>query len=270
MAYDINKTLEQMEESLKNVDSARKQVENTVNASNELTQTVNKHMDVVKKLYNEAHKWQDELKQLQMVLSSQTQDVITNLDTSCDTISKSFKTSTEGTLERFNTQNVALAQRVKELHSLCQEVKSAMAEVSAIKDALDNIADDLTKSHKELNEALANIIESVAELPATIEGYIENTAKQLIESNQAIDRKIGDAMSKSDLIIKQIDTLAISTVNVQTSCGNIQSSCNNISSSINDVKNSIVELQDSTIKSLNINRWIFIVGFIIIVILHFI
>ena len=36
MPYDINAALERLEKNLQNLDSARKQVENTVNASNNL------------------------------------------------------------------------------------------------------------------------------------------------------------------------------------------------------------------------------------------
>lgn len=40
MAYDINATLERLEQNLKQLDSARKQVETTVQASEELQNAV--------------------------------------------------------------------------------------------------------------------------------------------------------------------------------------------------------------------------------------
>ena len=49
MPYDINATLERLEQNLKDLDSARKQVENTVNASNELRQTVSDYVESITK-----------------------------------------------------------------------------------------------------------------------------------------------------------------------------------------------------------------------------
>ena len=49
MPYDINTALERLEKNLQNLDSAREQVENTVNASNDLRQIVRDYIGIFRK-----------------------------------------------------------------------------------------------------------------------------------------------------------------------------------------------------------------------------
>ena len=126
MPYDINATLERLEQNLKDLDSARKQVENTVNASNELRQTVSDYVESITNLRNEIIEWEGQLKQSQEGLSTQVQNAFTTLKASCDTISAGFKSSTDKTLSKFSEQNTILTERVNELNTLRQELKSAV------------------------------------------------------------------------------------------------------------------------------------------------
>ena len=114
MPYDINATLERLEQNLKDLDSARKQVENTVNASNELRQTVSDYVESITNLRNEIIEWEEQLKQSQEGLSTQVQAAFTTLKAACDTISAGFKSSTDKTLSKFSEQTTILTERVKE------------------------------------------------------------------------------------------------------------------------------------------------------------
>ena len=95
MPYDINATLERLEQNLKDLDSSRKQVENTVNASNELRQTVSDYVESITNLRNEITEWEEQLKQSQEGLATHVQNAFATLKDSCDTISAGFKSSTD-------------------------------------------------------------------------------------------------------------------------------------------------------------------------------
>ena len=263
MPYDINATLERLEQNLKDLDSARKQVENTVNASNELRQTVSDYVESITNLRNEIIEWEEQLKQSQEGLSTQVQAAFTTLKAACDTISAGFKSSTDKTLSKFSEQNTILTERVKELNTLRQELKSAMSEITTIKYTLEKLTTVLTESQQGQDQALANIIGKVAELPVTVKGYTDDVVQQMEERHRAFSQKLEDAISKADAALQKLDSL-------MGACSKVQTTCDNIKGSVDDVKTAVTALNDSLSKSININRWILIAGIITLAILHFI
>lgn len=263
MPYDINASLERLEQNLKDLDSARKQVENTVKASNELRQTVNDYVKSITNLRNEILEWEEQLKQSQDGLSDQMQNAFTTLKASCDTISANFKSLTDKTLSNFSEQNTILTERVNELNTLRQELKSAMSEISIVKDALTNLTRVLTESQQGQDQALSNIIGKVAELPVTVKGYTDDVVQQMEERHRVYTQKIEELISKAESITQKLD-------NVLTACSNIQHTCDDIKTSVSEVKESVVAKYESLAKSVNINRWILLAGIVILVVLHFI
>src|SRR5574344_2112837 len=61
MAYDINATLERLEQGINEIDSARMQVQNTVLASNELQATVAGYVSSINKFVGEIKEWEKHL-----------------------------------------------------------------------------------------------------------------------------------------------------------------------------------------------------------------
>lgn len=263
MPYDINTTLERLAKNLKDLDSARKQVENTVNASNDLRQTVSDYVESITYLRNEIMEWEEQLKQSQVDLSAEVQNAFTTLKASCDTISTGFKSSTDKTLSRFSEQNTMLTERVNELNSLRQELKSAMSDITIVKDTLAKMTMVLTESQQGQDQALTNIIGKVAALPVTVKGYTDDVVQQMEERNRAFSQKFEVTISKADAALQKLDSIT-------GACSKVQTTCDNIKGSVDDVKNAVTALNDSLSKSININRWILIAGIIILAILHFI
>lgn len=263
MPYDINATLERLVKNLKDLDSARKQVENTVNASNELRQAVSDYVESITYLRNEIMEWEEQLKQSQVDLSAEVQNAFTTLKASCDTISTGFKSSTDKTLSRFSEQNTILTERVNELNTLRQELKSAMSDITIVKDTLTKMTMVLTESQQGQDQALTNIIGKVAALPVTVKGYTDDVVQQMEERNRAFSQKFEVTISKADAALQKLDSIT-------GACSKVQTTCDNIKGSVDDVKNAVTALNDSLSKSININRWILIAGIIILAILHFI
>lgn len=263
MPYDVNATLERLSKNLNELDSARKQVENTVNASNELRQTVSAYVESITNLRNEITEWEEQLKQSQEGLSTQVQNAFATLKESCDTISAGFKSSTDKTLSRFSEHNTILTERVNELNTLRQELKSTMSDITIIKDTLAKMTMVLTESQQGQDQALTNIIGKVAALPVTVKGYTDDVVQQMDERHRAFSQKLEDAISKADAALQKLDILT-------GACSKVQITCDNIKGAVDDVKTAVTTLNDSLSKSININRWILIAGIIILVILHFI
>ena len=262
MPYDINTALERLEKNLQNLDSAREQVENTVNASNNLRQIVRDYIESVTELRGDIQEWEKQLKQSQDNLSSKVQDTFTTLETSCDAISAKFKSSTNETLNKFSEQNVILGERVDELIILRKELKSAMSEIVTIKDTLAQLTMVFNRSKENQDQALSNIIGRVAELPVTVKGYTDGVAQQMDERHREFCKKIDDSITKTEIVIQKLDSLT-------EAYSNIQKTYDDIKASVSDVNNMVATHYDSLSKSIKINRWIIIAGIIILVALHF-
>ena len=266
MPYDINAALERLEQNLRNLDSARKQVENTVNASNELRQTVSDYVESITNLRNQIVEWEEQVMQSQEGLSTQGQDVIRTLEASCDTISAEFMSSTDKTLSKFSEQNTILTERVNELNTLRQELKTAMSEITTIKDTLANLTRVLTESQHEQHQqhqVLANIIGKVEELPVKVKDYTDDVVRQMAERHMTLSQKTEDIISKAGAALQKLDSLTLAYSKVQTTCDSIKDS-------VDDVKSVVTTMNDSLSKSININRWILIAGIVFLAILHFI
>ena len=262
MPYDINTALKRLEKNLQNLDSAREQVENTVNASNNLRQIVRDYIKSITELRSDILEWEKQLKQSQDNLSSKVQDTFTTLETSCDAISAKLKSSTNETLNKFSKQNIILGERVDELIILRKDLKSAMSEIGTIKDTLAQLTMVFNRSKENQDQALSNIIGRVAELPVTVKGYTDGVAQQMDERHKEFCKKIDDSITKTEIVIQKLDSLTEAYLNIQKTCDDIKNS-------VGDINNLVTTHYGFLSKSININRWIVFVGIIILVALHF-
>ena len=230
MPYDINAALERLEKNLQNLDSAREQVENTVNASNNLKQIVIDYIESITELRSDIQEWEEQLKQSQDGLFTRAQDTFAVLKTSCDTISAEFKSSTNNTLNKFSEQTIIFTERVDKLITLCEVFKSSISEINTIKDTLIELATAFNKSKENQDQTLSNIIGRITELPVTVKGYTDWIARQMDERHREFCQKIDDSITKTEIIIQKLDSLT-------KTCDNIQKICSDIKISIDDVKN---------------------------------
>lgn len=263
MEYDINAALKRLEKNLQDLDSARKQVEETVNASNELCKIVREYVKSVKDFRDELFRWAKELRRSQGDFSAQVQNAINTLKETCDTISVGFKSSTDEILSEFSEQNKILTKRVDELKTVRQELREAISEIIRIRDVLSDLANALLASQQEQTQILEDILGRVSELPTIIKGHKDDVVQQMDERHRALIQKVEDSISKTEYVIQKLDSL-------MATCANINQSCDAIKTSVSEVKSSVVTLQKSLSKSININRWILIGGIIILAALHFI
>ena len=68
------------------------------------------------------------------------------------------------------------------------------------------------------DQALANIIGKVAELPVTDKGYTDDVVQQMEERHRAFSQKLEDAISKADAALQKLDSLTGACSKVQTTC----------------------------------------------------
>jgi chromosome segregation ATPase len=270
MAYDVNSALERLEQNLTQLDSARKQVEKTVHASNDLQTIVAGYVASINKLVGEIKEWEKSLEGIQIKFSESANKALTDMKASCEKISTDFSASVDDSIKKFSEQNSLLEKKVKEMDALRDEIKSATKEIQTVKDLLSNISKDLKDSQNKQDETLNNISQVVSGLPETMKGHTDKIIEQANDAKKDLKAILDETKPIITGIDGKADSLAQSITTLQTSVGSVKSSCDKIKSTLDGIKEEIEAVKNATAKSININRWIIIAGFIILIALHFI
>ena len=287
MAHDINSALERLEKNLSELDSARSQVMQSVNASNDLLKMVTQYVAAVKKLAASLEEWESSLSGRESELHGELGSAIASIKQTCtdiisafkvdvDKATLDFKNDTGKTLEKFAEQNDKLAERVTELVALREQIKKATEEIKSVKSALNEILKELKDSQDEQDATLEDLKAKVSGLNEKIENSKVAVLQAIAHSEQSLSAILNQTNEKIDVISGKADALASNVASLTTICQNIdtlvQSSTNSITSTINKAKDEVISaIQESkaeTIKATNINRWLIVGGIIILAILQ--
>lgn len=262
MAYDINTALEKLEENLKNLDSARKQVETTVKASNDLLSVVSRYTTSVKELCERLKVWEDDLRTRGTELGSEVKQAIAQINNSCGEIMTSFSTKvngatsafesgTKGTLDQFVDQNNKLSKKVEELNSFKSVIENAAKQIDAVKETLEQISKDLKESQEGQDKMLEDIKQIVSSLPDTIQNGLGSVLQAISDLRKTLGDILSQMNGKIDTINGKADTLATNIIATKT-----------------DLTKMVKDTKEEITKSSNTNRIILIVGIIIIVLIQ--
>ena len=173
MAYDINAALERLEKNLSEVESAKKQVEETIATSESLQQIIGRYSDSLVELNKEITKFIAEVHNYQSLKTSELDTAIKKIMTSCEAVISKFnvdvKSSTDAfnakfseAITKFGSENNNLAEQVTKLSSLHGTLKDATSEIKEIERKLDEIAKNLKDSQAEQDRTLDNIKSSLS------------------------------------------------------------------------------------------------------------
>ena len=274
----INQALLQLEKDLQSINTAREQVESTVKASTELQKVVGEYVSSVKKLCIGLKSWEDDLSSRGAALSGEFERAVSQINISCTAVITAFnssvektinefKSKSEGTIKEFADQNAILTERVLELNKLRDEIKTATAEIQSIKENLAQISKDLKESQDGQDAVLNHIKQTVSEIP----GIINNNANSVIERidslNHGLSADIASLQGKTDNLNSELSS-------VKSLCHDIKSATDRLNSNLQSSKESLLSemarSKEETLKSANINRWLIVVGVIILSILQFV
>ena len=274
----INQALMQLEKDLQSINSAREQVDSTVKASTELQKVVGEYVTSVKKLCIGLKAWEDDLSSRGAALSGEFERAVSQINTSCTTVITTFNSSveksineftskSENAIEMFTSQNAILTERVQELNKLRDEIKTATAEIQSIKEGLTQISKDLKESQDGQDAVLNDIKQTVSKIPDIINNNANNFIERIESLKQGLSADIASLQGKADNLNSELST-------VKSLCHDIKSATDRLNSNLQSSKESllseITRSKEETLKSANINRWLTIAAFIILVIIHFI
>ena len=271
MEDKINQALVQLENELQGIVSAREQVEKTVKSSTDLQKVVGEYVSSVKTLCVGLQVWEKDLEARETSLSAEFESSITHLNSLCTAITTAFhtdvvkigtefKTKTETTLSQFVEQNIKLSEKVLALDTLSNEIKKAIDEIKPIKESLTQLSKELKDSQKNQDIVLGDIKQKVTEIPDTIELYTDGITEKLETIYQAHKTILDGINTKIDLLNEKADNLKNATAQLQSI----------LQSTSESITNAISSSKEETAKAININRWIIIIGIIILAVLQII
>lgn len=278
MKDKINEALLQLENDLQEIDSAKKQVEKTVDASIALQTEVRSYVDAVNEM---------------CVKVKNT--------------ANNFKTNTESSLKDFKEQNDILTERVNELNNLREEIEKAAKEINTLKDTLAQISKDLKDSQEaqdavlnEIKQKVHEVSDAIANKANRIINMIESFSKEVSSGIRSLherfdnqDAVLNDIKQKVLIALESIENLSNRLVNkieslsqeIKSGIRSLHERLDNLGSALSQmeqniksdlqsstdiIKSTIEESNKQTAKNININRWIIIVGIILLAILHFV
>lgn len=263
MAYDINSALERLENNLKDIDSARLQVEKTITSSNNLQSTISSFVKSLKSLHGDVENLIADLERYQTLKKSDLEASVDNFKSSCDSAisafnnsielsSSTFKTKMDATLSSIQGESTKLATQVKELIALKDTLNSSTNATKGLENKLDTVSRDINQSLKNQDTVLSSI-KTIA----------DNTKVQIGSIVSMLESNFASLNSDAKSIIDNTNTIISKQAELKETCGKIESELDLIKKSTEAIFNSLN-------KDIKMNRMLIIIGIIILVALQFV
>ena len=277
MPYDINTSLERLEQSLKDIESAKNQVEKTVKTSNELQGVVAGYVSSLDSLLANVKDWVKEISSFQGSNITGIEKTIVNIQKSCDKmiekftnstdkVSDNLKQKTEEELSKFESANTKLTSQVDKLAKLDEHLKSATSAIDSVKDKLGEVLKEL-KDSQNTQDNLLEAIQKGQEGLAEKNKDIHTLCDEIMKSLSKVSRAIEDVDSTANDSLKEI--LGLKKV-CETYTEQINSAISILDEKVSALSNQSDTATKALEKSLNINRWIVIAGVVLLAVLIFV
>ena len=270
MAYDINAALERLETNLAEVESAKKQVEETIATSESLQQIIGRYSESLSSMGKDISAFIEEIRNYQGNKTSELDSAVDTIKTSCDCVInkfnaevklaiKSFDEKLSETIVKFGSENDKLQIQVNKLNSLQDVLNKATKEVNEVGKKVDILATELKTSQ---DKTLASVKSSLEVLPSSVKSH----ATAIVEE---VNNHASDLKTKSEEIIEDVSKAIQKLDNQNSVLTETKKLCDDIKGDIGNLKDSIDAQFESMRSTININRWILIIGLLALMTLIF-
>lgn len=273
MAYDINAALERLETNLAEVESAKKQVDETIATSESLQQIIGRYSESLSSMGKDISAFIEEIRNYQGNKTSELDSAVDTIKTSCDCVInkfnaevklaiKSFDEKLSETIVKFSSENEKLRIQVNKLNSLQDVLNKATKEVNEVEKKVDILATELKTSQDSQNITLASVKSSLEVLPSSVKSH----AAAIVEE---VKNHASDLRTKSEEIIEDVSKAIQKLDNQNSVLAGTKELCDGIKGDIENLKGSIDAQFELTRSVININRWILIIGLLALMTLIF-
>lgn len=274
MAYDINAALERLENNLVEVESAKKQVEETIATSESLQQIIGRYTDTLNAMGKDVSSFIEEICNYQDINTSELSSVVDALKTSCEcvinkfnadvnTAIKNFDEKITETIVKFGSENEKLQIQINKLNSLKDVLNGATKELNEIGKKVDTLAIELKNCQSEQDVMLTSIKSEIDVLPSSVKSHAEAIVEEVKSNASDLKTKSEEIIGDVSKAIKKLDN----QISVITETKGL---CNGIKTDLKNLKGSIDSQFKTMKKAIIINRLIAIIGILTLIVLHFI
>lgn len=181
---EINNILETLKTSLQNVDSARLQTEKTVNAYNELQETVRGYILSIEQSVEALNNMLEIYKRSKTMLENDVNDAIKTVVEKSDHMIFNLEKSVEYSI---NTFNVNMENHMKTLESSIYLLSHENNKLINLKNNIDILSEELTKFKSDINDAGTNIEKRIIDNHGFLVGLTYETHKVENTVNKGFD-----------------------------------------------------------------------------------
>lgn len=267
MEERIHQSLLQLENDLKDLNSAREQVEAVVEAHKSLKESVEKYVSILANLQTDSNEllkeitteYKDNLEKTKLLIKdfgTKCGEIIVSFDEKTTEISAALQTSINNAVNAFDEKIQKLNSSIESLKKLYESFENSIKTIEETKATLDKILEELISSQKTQDEILDTIKNELHQLASQTKEEFSKMDVLIQKSEQRIKESVSTA---TDLITDCINNVGKEVQNNGNNITQIQNVQNQQLSiltgainSINNIAQSISELS-SDLKNTNNN-----------------
>lgn len=281
---ELFQVIEQLKNTLSDVASARQQVEDVISAYTHTNTEINFYIENFERIEVGISAVIELLSNNKAAIEQQATAIISEFKKSCTSIVEDIKKELTASVGQFdvevNRNIVNITMQIKSLETVVDNAAKLASITEIISDSTNKTVDsvntikqELNASQKIQNDAIKHIGDTLMSVLYQVQSsstLLDNITKSLIEQEKQLVVQRQNLDAYSNFAKQAINTLLADTNKIGTLCDNVKTSISHTQQAIDSLKK-IVEDNSTRISKENIiNRWLLILCFIILVIIHFV
>ncbi len=281
---ELFQVIEQLKNTLSDVASARQQVEDVISAYTHTNTEINFYIENFERIEVGISAVIELLSNNKAAIEQQATAIVSEFKKSCTSIVEDIKKELTASVGQFdvevNRNIVNITMQIKSLETVVDNAAKLASITEIISDSTNKTVDsvntikqELNASQKIQNDAIKHIGDTLMSVLYQVQSsstLLDNIAKSLIEQEKQLVVQRQNLDAYSNFAKQAINTLLADTNKIGTLCDNVKTSISHTQQAIDSLKK-IVEDNSTRISKENIiNRWLLILCFIILVIIHFV
>lgn len=281
---ELFQTIEQLKNTLSDVASARQQVEDTISAYTNTNTEINSYIEHFERIEVAISTIIKLLSNNKIAIEQQATSVVSEFKQSCTSIVGNIKKELTASSKQFDVEtNRNIANMTKQIENLEASINNATkltSIVEIISDSINNLVNIVKTIKQELNTSQKNQDDAIKHIGDTQTSVIH----QVQSSNTMLDNLVKSLLEQEKLLVAQgqnldihsnstrqsLDIFSTNIIKIEALCDNIKSSISHTQQAIDSLKKVVEDISARISKENKINRWLLILCFIMLVIIHFV
>lgn len=215
MNNDLYQTIEELKNTLVNIDSARKQVSDTVAAYSATQSGIQNYVDKLHDIENALKQLVALLQNNKVIIEQQVSSAIVNLQTTCteittriqkgqEAMSLSFSEKLSSRIQEIDRQVSVFDNSIKRAESLTKNIKDTSDNVANVVQTIKVMRQELSSSQKEQDVVLSRIEGNVSSLMASCSESVKALNDEINSKATNLQNDLGQLKDSNENIIQKL------------------------------------------------------------------